>query len=168
MQIFQSLDSLIYHPTLVLTDSETTLTQVFKDRLIPKIRHLDVMVCWLDEHRTCDDIIPKYINTSKMEADINTKTFGGESLQFFFGINWIFILSSIILRTFSITQTSRLQYWSSLHFLWTRYLKSIFKSTYFGIYKILHKFLRTFVQCTSIFIHFYYLRILKPICTVNS
>ena len=80
-RFFQSLGSRIPHPTPVLTDSETTLTQVFKDRLTPQVRHLDVMVCWLHEHKTRETIMPKYVNTTKMKADINTKPFGGESLQ---------------------------------------------------------------------------------------
>ena len=80
-RFFQSIGSPIAHPTPIFSDSQTTITQVFKDRLTPQVRHLDVMVCWLSEHKTLDAIMPKYINTTKMKADINTKPFGGENLQ---------------------------------------------------------------------------------------
>ena len=69
------------HPTPTHEDNEATITQVIKDRLTPEVKHLDVMICWLNEQYRNRTFQPIPTSTKNMRADLNTKPHGGESLQ---------------------------------------------------------------------------------------
>ena len=63
----------IIKPTVVYEDNLATVQQVLKDRLTPRVRHLDVLITWLHDQHTCGIYTPNPINTNEMLADLNTK-----------------------------------------------------------------------------------------------
>jgi len=62
-------------------DKEATIAQVIKERVTPRVKHLDVLICFMNEQIVFDEITPIYSHTHEMKAGVNTKPHGGETLQ---------------------------------------------------------------------------------------
>ena len=69
------------NPTPIFEDNNATIAQVLRDRLIPRTKHLDIIVTWLHEQysRLRIDLIKATSNNQK--ADYNSKPHGGVNLQ---------------------------------------------------------------------------------------
>ena len=79
--ILQSLNVPQAHPTPTFEDNQATITQVLNDRLTPRVRHIDVLVAWLNEQFSRERITPVSCDTSDNVADKNSKPHGGRTLQ---------------------------------------------------------------------------------------
>ena len=54
---------------------------MIKDRLTPRIRHIDVLVAWMNEQFARERLAPVYTATMNNKADKNSKPHGGQTLQ---------------------------------------------------------------------------------------
>ena len=54
---------------------------MIKDRLTPRIRHIDVLVAWMNEQFARERLAPVYTATMDNKADKNSKPHGGQTLQ---------------------------------------------------------------------------------------
>ena len=79
--ILQSLHIPQHHPTPTFEDNQATIAQVLNDRLTPRIRHIDVLVAWLNDQFLRERFTPVRCHTSNNNADKNTKPHGGKTLQ---------------------------------------------------------------------------------------
>ena len=68
-------------PTPTFDDNKATIAQVLKDRLTPRVRHIDVLVAWLNDQFSRERITPVYTHTQDNLADKNSKPHGGQKLQ---------------------------------------------------------------------------------------
>ena len=79
--ILLSLKSPQIGPTPTFEDNKATIAQVIKDRLTPRIRHIDVLVAWMNEQFARERLAPVYTATMDNKADKNSKPHGGQTLQ---------------------------------------------------------------------------------------
>ena len=68
-------------PTVTYEDNQATIRQVLANRLTPQVRHLDVLITWLNEQHLKGIFTPHYTKTTHMLADFNTKPTGGKHLH---------------------------------------------------------------------------------------
>ena len=77
----QSLNESQTSPTPTFEDNAATIKQVLNDRLTPRVKHIDVLVSWLNEQFSRDKFIPVSCASGDQEADMNSKPHGGFTLQ---------------------------------------------------------------------------------------
>ena len=68
-------------PTPTFEDNKATIAQVLNDRLTPRVRHIDVLVAWLNEQFTRERFTPINCCSNENVVDKNTKPHGGQTLQ---------------------------------------------------------------------------------------
>ena len=79
--ILQSLNVPQVHPTPTFEDNRATIAQVMNDRLTPRVRHIDVLVAWLNDQFARECTTPIICSTTDNIADKNSKPHGGQTLQ---------------------------------------------------------------------------------------
>ena len=79
--ILVSLNNAQPGPTPTFDDNKATIAQVLKDRLTPRVRHIDVLVAWLNDQFSRERITPIYTASADNLADKNSKPHGGQTLQ---------------------------------------------------------------------------------------
>jgi hypothetical protein len=80
--ILQSLNAPQQEPTPTFEDNKATIAQVLNDRLTPRVRHIDVLVAWLNEQFSRAKVmVPVTCSSLDNIADKNSKPHGGQTLQ---------------------------------------------------------------------------------------
>ena len=62
-------------------DNNATIQQIQTDKLIPRIKYVDIMMSWLHGECALETYVAVYYHTRQNKADLNTKSLGGETLQ---------------------------------------------------------------------------------------
>ena len=68
-------------PTPIFKDNKATIAQVFNDRLTPRVRHIDVLVAFVNDQFSRERLTPIYCASENNKADKNSKPHGGQTLQ---------------------------------------------------------------------------------------
>ena len=68
-------------PTVTHEDNAATIAQVIKDRLTPRVKHMGTLIGWLNEQVSRLRMKPTPCSSENMDADMNTKPYGGFRLQ---------------------------------------------------------------------------------------
>ena len=79
--ILLSLNSPQIGPTPTFEDNKATIAQVIKDRLTSRIRHIDVLVAWINEQFVRERMTSLYTATNDNKPDQISKTHGRQALQ---------------------------------------------------------------------------------------
>ena len=69
------------HPTPTYEDNNVTIAQILKDRLTPRIKHLDIPISILHEDHKRGVFVAAYCPTDLNISDVNTKPYVGVTLQ---------------------------------------------------------------------------------------
>ena len=69
------------HPTPIYEDNDATIAQILKDRLTPRIKHLDIPMTILHEDHRRGVYVAAYCPTDLNISDVNIKPHGGVTLQ---------------------------------------------------------------------------------------
>ena len=68
-------------PTPIFEDNQATIAQVLNDRLTPRVRHIDVLVAFVNDQFSRERLTPIYCKSENNKADKNSKPHGGQTLQ---------------------------------------------------------------------------------------
>ena len=79
--ILGSLDTPQNHPTPTHEDNAATIAQVLNDRLTPRVKHIDVIISWINNQFGRDRMVPVTCPSELEKGDMNTKPHGGSTLQ---------------------------------------------------------------------------------------
>ena len=79
--ILGSLDTPQNQPTPTHEDNEATIAQVLNDRLTPRVKHIDVIISWLNNQFGRERMAPVACPSELEKGDMNTKPHGGSTLQ---------------------------------------------------------------------------------------
>ena len=79
--ILRSIGRPQQHPTVTHEDNAATIAQVIKDRLTPRVKHIDILISWLNEQYSRKHIEPVFCTSDNQAGDMNTKPHGGYKLQ---------------------------------------------------------------------------------------
>ena len=79
--IMQSLNAPQSGPTPIFEDNKATIAQVLNDRLTPCVRHIDVLVAFVNDQFSRERLTPIYCASENNRADKNSKPHGGQTLQ---------------------------------------------------------------------------------------
>ena len=62
-------------------DNAATIAQVINDRLTPRVKHVDILIGWLNEQSSCELMKPVATPSNQQKGCMNTKPHGGFTLQ---------------------------------------------------------------------------------------
>ena len=79
--ILKSLDTPQPHSTPTHEDNVATIAQVLNDRLTPRVKHIDVIIIWINNQFGRDRMVPVPCPSELEKGDMNTKQHGGSTLQ---------------------------------------------------------------------------------------
>ena len=65
----QSLNAPQPGPTPIFEDNQATIAQVLNDRLTPRVRHIDVLVAFVNDQFSRERLTPIYCKSENNKAD---------------------------------------------------------------------------------------------------
>ena len=80
-RFMESMGRPLTHPSPTYEDNNATISQILKDRLTPRIKHLDIPMTILHEDHQREICVAAYCPTDLNISDVNTKPHGGVTLQ---------------------------------------------------------------------------------------
>lgn len=79
--ICHSLNEIQEHPTHSFNISSSIIAQVLNDRITHQVKHIDMVVIWLNEQFFRKRLTPITCRSQSQQADMNMKLHGGMTLQ---------------------------------------------------------------------------------------
>ena len=67
------LHTIVSEPTITYGDNAAALSVIESKRMTPRVRHFDIPIAYLHEHRSRDTFIPQKVCTQLQLADLGTK-----------------------------------------------------------------------------------------------
>ena len=80
-RFLESVGRPLTHPTPTYEDNDATISQILKERLTPRIKHLGIPMTVLHEDHQRGVYVAAYCPTDLNISDVNTKPHGGVTLQ---------------------------------------------------------------------------------------
>ena len=79
--ILASLGQPQQYPTPTFEDNAATIAQVLNDKLTPRVKHIDLLLKWLNNQFSRERMTPITCSSKDQKGDMNSKPHGGSTLQ---------------------------------------------------------------------------------------